>query len=167
MTNKQITIDGIDVSGCEKHGETIAGITCGNGERIRLANEIITKHKLCKDNPNCVYKQLKRKEQECKVLALDARVADNHLQHRIEMCDLLREKLKAKEQECDKLKFNLKGAGILDLMKRNVQLKKALDDIEINISEYQGLTLGKPRTMRENDCIYNILNIIDKVKELK
>lgn len=112
-----------------------------------------------------LYKQLKRKEQECKVLALDARVADNHLQHRIEMCDLLREKLKAKEQECDKLKFNLKGTGILGLMKRNVQLRKALDDIEINISKYQGLTLGKSRTMRENDCIYNIQNIINKAKE--
>lgn len=68
MTDKQIIIDGVDVSGCEKQGETIAGITCGNGERIRLANEIITKHKLCKDNPNCVYKQLKRKEQECEKL---------------------------------------------------------------------------------------------------
>ena len=68
MTDKQIIIDGVDVNGCEKQGETIAGITCGNGERIRLANEIITKHKLCKDNPNCVYKQLKRKEQECERL---------------------------------------------------------------------------------------------------
>ena len=68
MTDKQIIIDGVDVNGCEKQGETIAGITCGNGERIRLANEIITKHKLCKDNPNCVYKQLKAKEQECESL---------------------------------------------------------------------------------------------------
>lgn len=68
MTDKQIIIDGVDVSVCEKQGETIAGITCGNGERIRLANEIITKHKLCKDNPNCVYKQLKRKERECEEL---------------------------------------------------------------------------------------------------
>ena len=68
MTDKQIIIDGVNVSGCEKQGETIAGITCGNGERIRLANEIITKHKLCKDNPNCVYKQLKAKEQECEDL---------------------------------------------------------------------------------------------------
>ncbi len=51
---EEIIINGVDVSGCEKQGETIAGITCGNGERIRLANEIITKHKLCKDNPNCV-----------------------------------------------------------------------------------------------------------------
>ena len=68
MSNKQVIIDRVDVSGCEKQGETIAGITCGNGERIRLANEIITKHKLCKYNPNCVYKQLKRKEQECEEL---------------------------------------------------------------------------------------------------
>lgn len=67
MRDKQI-IDGVDVSGCEKQGELVAGITCGIGERIRLANEIITKHKLCKDNPNCIYKQLKRKEQECERL---------------------------------------------------------------------------------------------------
>lgn len=86
---------------------------------------------------------------------------------RVKEYNKLVDEYKAKEQKCDKLKSNLKGAGILDLMKRNVQLKKALDDVEINISEYQGLTLGKPRTMRENDCIYNILNIIDKVKELK
>ena len=65
---EEIIIDGVDVSGCVKQGETVAGITCGNGERIRLANEIITKHKLCKDNPNCIYKQLKRKEQECEEL---------------------------------------------------------------------------------------------------
>ena len=95
----------------------------------------------CDEITDCFIKELlgklALKEQECKVLALDARVADNHLQHRIEMCDLLREKLKAKEQECDKLKFNLKGAGILGLMKRNVQLKKALDDIVFNISDYQ------------------------------
>ena len=79
MTDKQIIIDGVDVSGCEKQGETIAGITCGNGERIRLANEIITKHKLCKDNPNCVYKQLKRKEQELEELqeTIDDFITDN------------------------------------------------------------------------------------------
>lgn len=157
MTDKQIIIDGVNVAGCEYLGlYKECKLKCGSCCPID-----------CSDNPNCCFKQLKRKEQECKVLALDARVAGNHLQHRIEMCDLLREKLKAKEQECDKLKFNLKSTGILGLMKRNVQLRKALDDIEINISEYQGLILGKPRTMRENDCIYNILNIIDKVKELK
>lgn len=43
--------------------------------------------------------------------------------------------------------------------------KQALDEIEINISKAQGLTFGKPRTIRENDYIYNILGIINKVKE--
>lgn len=171
MTDKQIIIDGVDVSGCDFLSKEDDYCSYSGEYRAYKGQCGCSDEEACKDHPNCFYKkalkQLKRKEQECKVLALDARVADNHLQHRIEMCDLLREKLKAKEQECDKLKFNLKGAGILGLMKRNVQLKKALDDIEINISEYQGLILGKPRTMRENDCIYNILNIIDKVKELK
>ena len=80
MTDKQIIIDGVNVSGCEKQGETIAGITCGNGERIRFANEIITKHKLCKDNPNCVYKQLKRKNQELEELqeTIDDFITDNN-----------------------------------------------------------------------------------------
>ena len=80
MTDKQIIIDGVNVSGCEKQGETIAGITCGNGERIRFANEIITKHKLCKDNPNCVYKQLKAKEQELEELqeTIDDFITDNN-----------------------------------------------------------------------------------------
>lgn len=68
MTDKEIIIDGVDVSECEKLGETIDGITCGLGKRIRFANEIITKHNLCKNNPNCDYKQLKRKEQECEEL---------------------------------------------------------------------------------------------------
>ena len=68
VESEKLIINDIDVSGCEKQGETINGITCGKGERIRLANEIITKHKLCKDSPNCYYKQLKRKEQECEEL---------------------------------------------------------------------------------------------------
>ena len=92
MTDKQIIIDRVDVSGCEKQGKTIAGITCGNGERIRLANEIITKHKLCKDNPNCVYKQLKCKEQECEELR-------NKLNSNIERMNEQNEKLHNENKE--------------------------------------------------------------------
>lgn len=46
MADKPIIIDGVDVSKCYLQGETIEGITCGDGKRIRLANQIITKHKL-------------------------------------------------------------------------------------------------------------------------
>jgi 5-formaminoimidazole-4-carboxamide-1-beta-D-ribofuranosyl 5'-monophosphate synthetase len=61
MTNN---INGIDVSECKKLGETIDGFTCGLGKRIRFANEIITKHNLCKDNSDCYFKQLKRLQEE-------------------------------------------------------------------------------------------------------
>lgn len=56
----EIIIDGVDVSGCKMQGETVEGITCGNPDRIRFANQIITRVHLCKNNPDCLYKQLKR-----------------------------------------------------------------------------------------------------------
>lgn len=49
MTDKTI-IDGVDISGCEHYDE----VCLGNHH-----------YKWCKDNDNCYYKQLKRKEQEC------------------------------------------------------------------------------------------------------
>lgn len=68
MTDKEIIIDGVNVARCDKQGETQAGITCGTPERIRFGNEYVYKHTLCKDNSNCLYKQLRRKEQECEEL---------------------------------------------------------------------------------------------------
>ena len=48
MTDKQIIIHGVDVSGCEWYSSTYFKPCDG-----------------CKNTPNCCYKQLKRKEQEC------------------------------------------------------------------------------------------------------
>lgn len=53
MTDKQIIIDGIDVSGCIYYKATGRYNTCGY---------------YCEQNPNCYYKQSKRKEQECERL---------------------------------------------------------------------------------------------------
>lgn len=113
MTDKQIIIDGVDISGCEKQGETIAGITCGNGERIRLANEIITKHKLCKDNPNCVYKQLARKEQECE-----------ELEHKLKQAE---EKLKQIREFATALCYTVMSDGVVILQK---DILKIIDEVE-------------------------------------
>ena len=133
MTEEIIIIDGVDVSGCVKQGETIAGITCGNGERIRLANEIITKHKLCKDNPNCVYKQLARKEQELQ------QAMDNYVQldlQRVKEYNELVDLYKAKEQECEKLKEELEqiklllNNGEIDLVNRLLRYNRAINAIE-------------------------------------
>lgn len=54
MTDKQIIIDGVNVAECKDFFEN----ECFNGEKFRW----------CKDNKDCYYKQLKRKEQECEEL---------------------------------------------------------------------------------------------------
>lgn len=58
MTDKQIIIDGCDVSGCEFLRNCI--IPDNYGCKIDDS--------LCCDVGNCYYKQLKRKEQECEEL---------------------------------------------------------------------------------------------------
>ena len=62
MTDKEIIIDGIDVSKCGHYhyGKCEIDYDEWNNEIIRY-NE-------CQNNPNCYFKQLKRKEQECEEL---------------------------------------------------------------------------------------------------
>lgn len=63
MTDKQIIIDNVDASGCEWIREV--GL---DSEYICTCNSPNKTSGYCKDNPNCYYKQLKRKEQECEAL---------------------------------------------------------------------------------------------------
>ena len=67
MTDKQIIIDGVDISKCKHYDEVFN--YCDQsylGEGGLLKN---TKNpKRCECSPNCYYKQLKRKEQECEEL---------------------------------------------------------------------------------------------------
>ena len=58
MTDKQIIIDGVDVSECEYHS-----LNKNNCSLCSLSNNLI-----CSYKPFCYYKQLKRKEQECEEL---------------------------------------------------------------------------------------------------
>ena len=59
MTDKQIIIDGCDVSGCEYHS-----LNKNNCSLCSLSNNLI-----CSYKPFCYYKQLKAKEQECEEYA--------------------------------------------------------------------------------------------------
>lgn len=61
MTDKQIIINDVDVSGCE-----CFYINASHPERKECINPYCKG--LCEDNPNCYYKQLKRQEQECESL---------------------------------------------------------------------------------------------------
>ena len=61
MTDKQIIIDGIDVSKCIYFQQEDDEYTCGAEE----CNGAIVACRAC---DNCYYKQLKHKEQECERL---------------------------------------------------------------------------------------------------
>ena len=62
MTEKQIIIDGVDVSGCEYYFD----------EKCRCMDASIMQdfysYPQCNNNPNCHYKNWKRKEQKCEEL---------------------------------------------------------------------------------------------------
>lgn len=150
MSDKNM-IEEINVSNCKyfNKGWCLLSESC---DAIR--------YKLCGDMTlfDCYYKQLKRKEQEFKTLA--------------SQLDLEVQKRKCLQQECEKLKKQLnqtmylsEGTLRLYAKHKNIKYKKTVDEIEINILKYQELIFDKPRTMRENDCLDNILNIINKVKD--
>lgn len=100
MENKEIYIDGVDVSGCihYKNKNCIADY-CLTDMPFGEAK--------CEKNPNCHYKNWQRKEQECEELLK----FNNSLveEHKTIGNDLYKEikdyrtKLKAKEQECEEL----------------------------------------------------------------
>lgn len=84
MTDKQIIIDGVDVSGCDCYCD---------GKCLCEYNEInrkIIRYYSCNKFPNCYYKQLKAKEQECETLA--------------SQLDFEVQKKECLEQECEELK---------------------------------------------------------------
>ena len=75
MTDKQIIINGVNVSECECIIEDYQQVNNFKGgyEHIKNVCELGERgseyyNLFCKDNPNCYYKQLKRKEQECEEL---------------------------------------------------------------------------------------------------
>ena len=185
MTDKQIIIDGVDISGCEKQGETIAGITCGNGERIRLANEIITKHKLCKDNPNCVYKQLKRKEQECEALQMSENEAGEIIAELTAYKDVNEdfktawEELKAENEELKKiineaksssldLQSFLVGEAVQNEYKQQLdQLKAENEELIRRITKIFACLINANRTNKIVDTLWvdNITTLCDYIAQ--
>ena len=80
MTDKQIIIDGVDVSGCPHLIEdyqwwNVAGREEHDINRCALSFDEYTdfeEDEFCKKNPNCYYKQLKAKEQECEAYKMEA-----------------------------------------------------------------------------------------------
>ena len=65
MVDKQVIVDGIDISECK---ELVNECDCYLTEEHDYRSEIPYTYNKCSEFPNCYYKQLKRKEQECERL---------------------------------------------------------------------------------------------------
>lgn len=188
MTDKkEIIIDGVDVSGC---ADFITEMTVPDSYAfVKLKNRCFQECKYdqtaeqdvylpCRDNPNCYFKQLSRKTQECETLA--------------SQLDFEVQKKECLEQECEKLKsqvdedynyYTTELKTLRDIIsnkeKRNAALfltsgryRKALEDIKEVINNILNSCLGhktKGCTPVHNVCgdLIKILDIINKAKDGK
>lgn len=144
MTDKQIIIDGVDVSGCEWIREF--GL---DSEYICTCNSPNKTSGYCKDNPNCYYKQLqqekqnsqeardtaikefnkaeelntllKHKQQELndykKQFKADTKEMENYqneITRHLESIEYWQHQTEAKEQECERLKERLRQCWTIE-----------------------------------------------------
>jgi hypothetical protein len=142
MTDKQIIIDGIDVTGCE-YCSRYADTTIYHCDLIGE----------CKEHPNCYYKQLKLAEQ---------RIVE------------LNKTIKAKEQECERLKKIANNAldkvnNYLDKKEKSLLYKQTLTEIkEIaeKIDDSDGCAYGDydcnncSSLEQETVCTYKVKKLI-------
>ena len=145
MTDKEIIIDGVDVSKCEHINICDNKIKC-----------VILQDDVCETNPycegyNCYYKQLKRKEQEC---------------------EELRKQLERKEENYQKL-LSKSNKYIHNLVDENVQdisnLARQLDQLKTELEqEYEDLRTHCKHIDETNKILYNEkVQLLDKNQELQ
>lgn len=109
MTDKQIMINDVDVSRCDFLAKEDDYCSYSGEYRAYKGQCGCSDEEMCKDHPNCFYKkalnQLKRKEQEVQ------QAMDNYVQldlQRVKEYNELVDLYKAKEQECEELKVEVK-----------------------------------------------------------
>lgn len=145
MNKEQIIIDGVDVSGCEYSSTTPSSVLC------------YMKGNKCNDNPNCYFKQLARKTQECEELKEYKAVVDELTGKQIILTN--KDKMPELYENAKDLKLN--------------RYRKALEEIErICLQDRDISDMCLISTRLENPrCKYDIqdeiLDIISKVKEGK
>ena len=126
MTDKQIIIDGVDVAGCEDYGyRGKARYWCHNYDEP------------CTDYPNCYYKQLKRKEQECE-----------ELKHEVE---LMMDCASCKVDECKQTLTEIKEIAEIE--------------IECKTYEIENDCFNETRCKALNEHIDFIKQILQKISE--
>ena len=140
MTDKkEIIIDGVDVSKCGHYhyGKCEINYDEWNNEIIRY-NE-------CQNNPNCYFKQLKRKEQECEKLKEELQAQRDFTAHEQKLiyCVAYDESCKT-GNDCKQKKC---------IFKDNIKLKQTLAEIKPIIEFYANSNMGE----EQPDKTYHIM----------
>lgn len=150
MENKEIYIDGVDVSGCDCYCD---------GKCLCEYNEInrkIIRYYSCNKFPNCYYKQLKAKEQECERLK---KIIDEAKNSKLDLKSfLVGEAIQNEyEQQLDQLKAENEGLKKIierldvpkhevidmDIALENEKLKQALTEIKPILELYAISKVGE------------------------
>lgn len=115
MTDKEIIIDGVDVGGCENLMQGIVPFGCMEDRKTCS----------CMNNPNCLYKQFKRKEQECEELETMVAEAEEALicfRCSEEPCIRQeRDKYKQALDEIEQAISNFPSTGIQDILQTQIE----------------------------------------------
>ena len=107
MTDKQIIIDGCDVSGCKYFANNKCLMLCATGTA-------------CDVYPYCYYKAYKAKEQECEAYKMEAEEGKE-----------INAELKAENEKLEEqLELNTANAVVIDMAQRLYKLKQTLTEIK-------------------------------------
>lgn len=180
MTDKQIIIDGVNVLECE-HYEYKSLKDCemrypesGDCE-IGLINYLfngnLDMEKLCVDNPNCYYKQLARKTQECESLKQEIEILQNNFDTATRDCN---DEIEILKQECEELKIYIESneqqvKEVETLVMDNDRLINELDQLKAENEnwqkEYWKLEQGNDFLAEKNSRLKGCLAEIKEIAE--
>lgn len=148
--NRTVIIDGVDVSKCKyfEDGE------CGCEYYLRYGYEI-TMYDRCEEYPNCDFKQLARKTQECENLKEDYK----ELEQRHNEAFQEFERLKQEYEEMKKVSLTL-AEGLNFRQNKLARYSKALEEVEIMLQTI--VQTNKVYPLQNN--LFKILDIINKAR---
>jgi len=115
-------IDGVDVSGCLVFNNKWGTPLCNPTEDIREAI-------CCEDNPNCLYKKYKRKEQECDNLQGEI----SHYEHDLGWCSSL---IDHYEEKLMKTFYALHQIQLHNLKIKDKDIHLILKEVKEDLKEY-------------------------------
>lgn len=173
MTDKQIIIDGIDVSRCRYYDDRYG--YC-DACRDDIDGASFTK---CLYEDNCYYKQLLRKEQECEELKnelIDVKwkieAQDIELNDNVEQLDQLKEQLEAYKMEAEEGKeINAELKAENEILKEKLVIssnsdKKTLKIIKTLTEIKEIIHFNKTNRLSGGACI-SIEQILQKISEVE